>query len=287
MKILITGSNGQLGNEMRVVSKNDSNEYIFTDVCELDITNENSVNEFLLKEKPDFVVNCAAYTDVNKAESDIEKARLINAKAPEILANGCKSINSIFIHISTDYVFDGNSFIPYTESDKENPVSAYGITKFEGEQNIVNSGCKYVIIRTCWLYSSFGKNFVKTMMNLGSTKSEIGVIFDQVGTPTYAADLANAICSIINKSVNCELKQGIYHFSNEGVCSWYDFAVAIMKINKLNCKVKPLHTEDYPTPAKRPAYSVLDKSKIKNNFGIEIPHWYESLEKCIDLLKQN
>lgn len=288
MNILVTGSNGQLGNEMRVASANlPKHTFIFTDVAELDITNQAAVNQFFKQNKIDFVVNCAAYTDVNRAESDLEKAELINATAPKILADCCKEFGAKFIHVSTDYVFDGTAHLPYKETDKENPVSAYGTTKYHGEQNIVASGCEYVIIRTCWLYSSFGKNFVKTMANLGATKNELGVVFDQVGTPTYAADLANAIATIIAKTAQdpSAFVNGIYHFSNEGVCSWYDFTVAIMGLYNLNCNIKPLHTDEYPTPANRPAYSVLDKTKIKTTFGITIPHWYESLKECVKKLK--
>lgn len=288
MNILVTGSNGQLGNEMRVASANLQNHtFIFTDVAELDITNQAAVNQFFAQNKIDIVVNCAAYTDVNRAESDLEKAELINATAPKILADCCKANGAKFIHVSTDYVFDGSAHLPYKETDKENPVSAYGSTKYHGEQNIVASGCEYVIIRTCWLYSSFGKNFVKTMATLGATKEELGVVFDQVGTPTYAADLANAIATIIAKTAQdpTAFVKGIYHFSNEGVCSWYDFTVAIMGLYNLNCRIKPLHTDEYPTPANRPAYSVLDKTKIKNTFGIPIPHWYESLKVCVKKLK--
>lgn len=288
MNILVTGSNGQLGNEMRIVSEQlKHHTFFFTDVAELDITDKVAVNEFFKQNAPDIVVNCAAYTDVNRAESDLEKAELINATAPKILAECCKANGAKFIHVSTDYVFDGSAHLPYKETDKENPVSAYGTTKYHGEQNIVASGCEYVIIRTCWLYSSFGKNFVKTMATLGATKEELGVVFDQVGTPTYAADLANAIATIIAKTAqdSAAFVKGIYHFSNEGVCSWYDFTVAIMGLYNLNCRIKPLHTDEYPTPANRPAYSVLDKTKIKNTFGITIPHWYESLKVCVKKLQ--
>ena len=288
MNILVTGSNGQLGNEMRIVSEQlKQHTFFFTDVAELDITDKVAVNEFFKQNAPDIVVNCAAYTDVNRAESDLEKAELINATAPKILAECCKANGAKFIHVSTDYVFDGSAHLPYKETDKEHPVSAYGTTKYHGEQNIVASGCEYVIIRTCWLYSSFGKNFVKTMATLGATKEELGVVFDQVGTPTYAADLANAIATIIAKTAQdtAAFVKGIYHFSNEGVCSWYDFTVAIMGLYNLNCRIKPLHTDEYPTPANRPAYSVLDKTKIKNTFGITIPHWYESLKVCVKKLQ--
>ncbi|MBO4372577.1 MAG: dTDP-4-dehydrorhamnose reductase, partial [Bacteroidales bacterium] len=239
MNILVTGSNGQLGNEMRVASANLQNHtFIFTDVAELDITNQAAVSQFFAQNKIDIVVNCAAYTDVNRAESDLEKAELINATAPKILADSCKANGAKFIHVSTDYVFDGSAHLPYKETDKENPVSAYGTTKYHGEQNIVASGCEYVIIRTCWLYSSFGKNFVKTMATLGATKEELGVVFDQVGTPTYAADLAAAIATIISKTAQdpAAFVKGIYHFSNEGVCSWYDFTVAIMNLYNLKCR---------------------------------------------------
>ncbi len=289
MNILVTGSNGQLGNEMRIVSEQlKQHTFFFTDVAELDITDKVAVNEFFKQNAPDIVVNCAAYTDVNRAESDLEKAELVNATAPKILADCCKANGAKFIHVSTDYVFDGSAHLPYKETDREYPVSAYGTTKYHGEQNIVASGCEYIIIRTCWLYSSFGKNFVKTMASLGASKKELGVVFDQVGTPTYAADLAAAIATIISKTAQdpAAFVKGIYHFSNEGVCSWYDFAVAIMGLYNLSCRIKPIHTEEYPTPANRPAYSVLDKAKIKNTFGITIPHWYESLRRCVATLQQ-
>ena len=290
MKILVTGANGQLGNEMRRVDAGTVAEYnfIFTDVAELDITDRDAVSAYFKENRPDYVVNCAAYTDVNRAESDLEKAELINATAPKILAECCKEFGAKFIHVSTDYVFDGSAHLPYKETDKEHPVSAYGTTKYHGEQNVVASGCDYIIIRTCWLYSSFGKNFVKTMANLGATKEELGVVFDQIGTPTYAFDLACAIFIIIAKSAEdpSNFVKGIYHYSNEGVCSWYDFAVAVMELFNLKCYIKPLHTDEYPTPANRPAYSVLDKTKIKTTFDFRIPHWYTSLKACVEMIKR-
>ncbi len=281
--ILITGSKGQLGSEIHKLSDNYSNfKFIFTDVKELDITNENQVFEFYEKENFDFIVNCAAYTAVDKAETEIELAKKINITGVKNLAKLSAKKNIPIIHISTDYVYDGQSFKPYKESEKTNPQSAYGRTKLEGEKELQ---CveKHIIIRTSWLYSTFGNNFVKTMLRLGKERDSLNVVFDQVGTPTYAEDLAQAILQILDlsKSDINNFKSGIYHYSNEGVCSWYDFAVEIMKISKTDCKIFPIETKDFPTPAKRPNYSLLDKSKIKNTFNINIPHWSESLKNCI------
>ncbi len=287
--ILITGSKGQLGSEIFKLSDSYPNfNFIFTDVTELDITNENKVFAFSDKNKFDFIINCAAYTAVDKAETDIELAKKINIIGVKNLAKLSSLKNIPIIHISTDYVFDGQAFNPYKESDKTNPNSAYGNTKLLGEnelQNIEN----HIIIRTSWLYSTFGNNFVKTMLRLGNERESLNVVFDQIGTPTYAENLAQAILQILKLSENDmnAFKSGIYHYSNEGVCSWYDFAVEIMKISKTDCKIFPIETKDFPTPAKRPNYSLLNKSKIKNAFQIEIPHWTESLKKCILEINKN
>lgn len=280
--ILITGANGQLGNEMRVLADQFSTHtYFFTDVEELDICNEQAVNDFVNQNAIDIIVNCAAYTAVDAAEDNLELSDRLNHLAPGYLARAAQSRGAAIIQVSTDYVFDGTNHIPYTEDEPTCPASAYGTTKLAGEKNVMDNCEKAVVIRTAWLYSTYGNNFVKTMIRLGKERDTLGVIFDQVGTPTYARDLAVAIYAIINKGV----VRGIYHFSNEGVCSWYDFTVAIHCIAGItNCKVKPIHTADYPTKAARPHYSVLDKTKIKNTFGIEIPHWESSLADCIKLL---
>jgi dTDP-4-dehydrorhamnose reductase len=283
--ILVTGSNGQLGNEFRLVveEKDKINKYFYTDVADLDITNKNDVSNFFDTNNIDIVVNCAAYTNVDKAEDDKEKADLINHIGPKNLAEVCRERNGFLIHISTDYVFDGTKNTPYTETDETKPLGIYGETKLRGENAIINSGCEYVIIRTSWLYSSFGKNFLKTIQKLTSEKELIKVVFDQVGTPTNAHDLAEVIYLIIQKN-DTEIKNQIYHFSNEGVCSWYDFAVAINEAFGHNCKVLPCHSDEFPSKVTRPSYSVLDKTKIKNALGIEIQHWRNSMEKCIESL---
>ncbi len=285
MKIIVTGANGQLGNEMRVISKRFSqHSYIFTDVAELDICNKEAVMAFFEENKPDFVVNCAAYTAVTKAESDLEISRKINAEAVGILGEATKCVGAKMIHVSTDYVFDGLGHIPYTEEMNVCPQSVYGKTKLDGEIALQQSGAEYAILRTSWLYSSFGNNFVKTMIRLGQEKEKLTVIFDQIGTPTYAADLAEAIMTIVNAE---NFVGGVFHFSNEGVCSWYDFTKSIHKIYGItSCKVLPLETNDYPDSTPRPFYSVLNKAKIKSIYGLEIPHWEESLTRCIDVLKQ-
>ena len=283
MNILVTGANGQLGNEMRRVSLDSRNRYLFTDVNELDITDATAVRNMLKKEQIDVIVNCAAYTNVDRAEDDFAMADLLNNKAVENLAVAAAETGATLIHVSTDYVFRGDKNIPCRESWETDPLGVYGKTKLAGEQSLVKAGCKYLIFRTAWLYSPFGKNFVKTMRQLTSTKDSLKVVFDQVGTPTYAGDLAALIYNIIEE--NLLDRQGVYHFSNEGVCSWYDFTVAIHRLARItSCKVKPLHTAEYPAKANRPAYSVLDKTKIKTTFGIEIPHWEESLKRCIDTL---
>lgn len=270
--LLITGANGQLGNELRLLLGDNA---LYTDYAELDITDAEAVRAFVNAHQVDMIVNCAAYTAVDKAESDEEKAYAINAVGPANLAQAGVPL----IHVSTDYVFDGASCRPYVEDDVPNPATVYGRTKLAGEKHVLENADTALVIRTAWLYSSFGNNFVKTMLRLGAERDSLNVVFDQVGTPTYARDLAMAIVRIMP-----QLKpgmKGIYHFSNEGVCSWYDFAVRIMDKAGLPCRVKPIESVDYPTPAKRPFYSVLNKGKIKAAFGVEIPHWEKSLDDCL------
>ena len=282
MKILITGCNGQLGNEMQLLEKeNPQHTYFNTDVAELDITDQKAIEKFVSENAIDGIVNCAAYTAVDKAEENQNLCMKLNATAPDYLAQAIEKRGGWMIQISTDYVFDGTNHKPYTEADSVCPNSTYGRTKLAGEQAVM-AGCKKsMIIRTAWLYSTFGNNFVKTMIRLGNEKPELGVIFDQIGTPTYARDLAVAIFAAINQGI----VPGIYHFSNEGVISWYDFTKAIHRIAGITtCRVRPLHTEEYPTPANRPHYSVLDKTKIKQTYSIEIPYWEESLVECVKLL---
>jgi len=282
MKILITGCNGQLGNEMQLLAKeNQQHEYLFTDVQELDITNSKAVEDFVMANEVDGIVNCAAFTAVDKAEESEELCNRLNNLAPGYLAKAVEKRGGWMVQISTDYVFDGTHCTPYTEDDETYPNSVYGRTKLLGEQQVMIACQKAMIIRTAWLYSPFGNNFVKTMMRLGKEREQLGVIFDQVGTPTYAYDLAQAIFAAINLGI----VPGIYHFSNEGVISWYDFTKAIHRIAGIDCHVAPLHTSEYPTPAARPHYSVLDKTKIKQTYGIEIPYWEDSLEACIRLLQ--
>ena len=292
MNILVTGANGQLGNEIRIVSRETADRYIFTDVVEqegcettiLDITNIDAIRALVRAEQIDVIVNCAAYTNVDKAESDFDLAELLNAKAPENLAIAMKEAQGLLVHISTDYVFGKEVYnTPCREDMTGTPTGVYGLTKLHGEQNILAAGCRSVIIRTAWLYSEFGKNFVKTMLNLTATKPQINVVFDQVGTPTYAFDLASAIVEILKNP-----KTGIYHYSNEGVCSWYDFAKMIAELAggaSAQCNIQPCHSDEFPSPVKRPSYSVLDKTKIKETFGITVPYWIDSLRKCIDNLK--
>lgn len=287
MKILVTGAYGQLGNEINsLAAKYPEWQFLFTDVDSLDITNESALEIYFKDNKPGFVVNCAAYTAVDKAETDIETARKVNAVAPKLLGKYSKKVGAKLIHISTDYVFDGEAFTPYSEEDKVNPKGVYGETKLQGEQNCLLENHESIIIRTSWLYSSFGGNFVKTMLRLSKEQGKLKVVYDQVGTPTYAADLANAILSIIEISIDEPEKfvSGIYHYSNEGVASWYDFAKAIFEISEVKCAVSPVRSAEFPTPAKRPNFSILDKSKIKNTFGITIPYWRESLKKCMQKL---
>ena len=281
--ILITGANGQLGNEMRNLSEeNKDYTHFFTDVAELDICNEQAVMDFVKKHDINVIVNCAAYTAVDKAEDNIELCRKLNADAVGYLAKAAEANQAEFIQISTDYVFDGTAHIPYRETEPTCPNSVYGSTKLAGEENALAFCTRAMVIRTAWLYSIYGNNFVKTMIRLGKERDVLGVIFDQIGTPTYARDLARVIYVAIHQGV----VPGVYHFSNEGVCSWYDFTKAIHRIAGLsNCKVKPLHTDEYPTPTKRPNYSVLDKTKIKETYHIEIPYWMDSLEECIKALE--
>lgn len=305
MNILITGANGQLGNEMRILAKNSADKYVFTDVVDaseesiamlkklagddintdtehLDITNIDAIREIVKREKIDAIVNCAAYTNVDAAEDNYDMAELLNAKAPENLAIAMKEVNGVLIHISTDYVFGKEPYnTPCKEDQKGTPTGVYGLTKLHGEQAIQKAGCKYVIIRTAWLYSEFGKNFVKTMLNLTATKSQLKVVFDQVGTPTYAGDLAQIILTVLSKPV-----EGVYHFSNEGVCSWFDFTKMIAEYaNQKECDIQPCHSDEFPSKVKRPAFSVLDKTKLKSVFDCNIPYWTDSLKNCINDLQ--
>lgn len=308
MNILVTGANGQLGNEMRIVVKGSKDKYIFTDVCDehpesiemlhklagddidttttyLDITNLDAIREVVKREKVEAVVNCAAWTNVDGAE-DPEKYELVeklNATAPKNLAIAMKDVDGWLVQISTDYVFGKEPYnTPCKEDQQGTPTGVYGATKLLGEKNIIATGCKYMIIRTAWLYSEFGKNFVKTMLDLTATKPQLKVVFDQTGTPTYAWDLATAIVSALKNPV-----EGIYHYSNEGVCSWFDFTKMIAELSgNTSCDIQPCHSDEFPSPVKRPAYSVLDKTKIKETFGIKIPYWTDSLKKCITSLKK-
>lgn len=326
MTILVTGANGQLGNEMRKVTKDAKDKYIFTDVCDehpesiamlqklagedvdcstvkLDITNIDAIRAMVQQHDVKVIINCAAWTNVDAAESNQGLSEKLNAEAPKNLAIAIKEVNGLLIHISTDFVFGGDPYnTPCKEDQKGTPTGVYGLTKLHGEQGIIATNCNYVIIRTAWLYSEFGKNFVKTMLNLTATKPQLKVVFDQVGTPTYAYDLAQAITTILDDyklSLNSQLsarpngtlaqartlnyaKAGIYHYSNEGVCSWYDFSKLITEIaGNISCDIQPCHSDEFPSPVKRPAYSVLDKTKIKATFGIAIPYWVESLRKCM------
>lgn len=294
MNVLVTGANGQLGSEMRLVSKSSADKYIFTDVVELagvdtlilDITDLDAVRKVVKEYDVRAIVNCAAYTNVDKAEDDVELCALLNAKAPENLAIAMKEADGLLVHVSTDYVFGGDPYnTPCTEDRKGTPTGVYGQTKLDGENAIQSTGCHHVIIRTAWLYSEFGRNFVKTMMNLTATKPQLKVVFDQTGTPTYAWDLAEAIFDIIENR-KWEGNDGVYHYSNEGVCSWYDFTKMIAEYaGNDSCEVLPCHSDEFPSKVKRPAYSVLDKTKIKETFGISVPYWTDSLKKCINNLK--
>lgn len=285
MNILVTGANGQLGNEMRRLGAVSPNNYIFTDVAELDITDATAVSEAVKGNGIEIIVNCAAYTNVDKAESDEATAVLINATAVANLAAAMKEVEGTLFHVSTDYVFgiDGNT--PRREDMPTAPLGVYGRTKLMGEEAIEKSGCKALVFRTAWLYSEYGNNFLKTMLRLTAEREQLNVVFDQVGTPTYAGDLALAIFSIIEAGVYPG-NEGIYHFSNEGVCSWYDFAVEIAAAaGNTDCRISPCHSSEFPSPVTRPPYSVLDKTKIKKTFDIDIPHWRESMEYCIKRIK--
>lgn len=289
MNILVTGANGQLGNEMRIVSRGSKDQYIFTDVAELDITDATAVEKMVIDNKVEVIINCAAYTNVDKAEDDYDLAELLNATAVKNLATAIKRNDGTLIHISTDYVFGGTkNNTPCGEDEPANPTGVYGVTKLHGEQAIEDVGCKHLIIRTAWLYSEFGKNFVKTMLNLTATKPSLNVVFDQVGSPTYAYDLAQAIFTIVENR-KYEGKDGIYHYSNEGVCSWYDFTKMIAEYaGHTVCDIQPCHSNEFPSKVVRPFYSVLDKTKIKNTFDIRIPYWTDSLKQCLaELAKQS
>ena len=304
MNILVTGANGQLGMEMRIVAKGSADRYIFTDVNQvegfdteyLDITDLEAVRRFVADNKVEAIVNCAAYTNVDAAETNQALAEKLNAEAPENLAKVMKEADGLLVHISTDYVFGGDPYnTPCREDQKGTPTGVYGLTKLHGEEAILRTNCKHIIIRTSWLYSEYGKNFCKTMLSLTVTKPELKVVFDQVGTPTYALDLATAIAAIIEDYKTSQgskfdaqsyPKTGIYHYSNEGVCSWYDFATMIAQMaGNTDCKISPCHSNEFPSPVKRPAYSVLDKTKIKETFNIEIPYWTTSLKKCLERLR--
>ena len=294
MNILVTGANGQLGSEMRLVSVSSNDNYIFTDVVDLpgvettklDITDLDAVRAMVREKDVKVIVNCAAYTNVDKAEDDREFCALLNAKAPENLAVAMKEVDGLLVHVSTDYVFGGDPYnTPCREDQKGTPTGVYGLTKLQGEQAIIASGCHHVIIRTAWLYSEFGKNFVKTMLMLTSTKPQLNVVFDQTGTPTYALDLAEVIYDIVENR-KWKGNDGVYHYSNEGVCSWFDFTRMIAEYaGNTECDIRPCHSDEFPSKVKRPAYSVLDKTKIKNTFGIKVPYWTDSLKKCIKNLQ--
>ena len=319
MNILVTGANGQLGNEMRIVARGSADKYFFTDVCDasqesvsmlhklagkdvctetsrLDITDLSAIRAMVEQNHIQVIINCAAYTNVDAAESNQELAMLLNAKAPENLAIAMNEVNGLLVHISTDYVFGQEPYnVPCREDQQGTPTGVYGYTKLCGEQKIKAVGCQHIIIRTAWLYSEFGKNFCKTMLNLTASKPQLKVVFDQAGTPTYAYDLAKAIAVILNdynKNVQCSMfnvqwkKNGIFHFSNEGVCSWYDFTKMIQEYaGQKDCDVQPCHSSEFPSPVTRPSYSVLDKTKIKQAFSVAIPYWTDSLRQCISNLK--
>ena len=291
MNILVTGANGQLGNEIQKVSKHSQDHYIFTDVCDgyekLDITNLDAIRQMVAQLDVKCIINCAAWTNVDAAETAGDIVEQLNAKAPENLAMAMKEVEGLLVHISTDYVFGGDPYnTPCREDQKESPTGVYGQTKLYGEQRILATGVKHIIIRTAWLYSEFGKNFVKTMLSLTATKPQLKVVFDQCGTPTYAGDLADVIYDIIENR-KFDNNEGIYHFSNEGVCSWYDFTKVIAQMaGHTTCDIQPCHSDEFPSPVKRPAYSVFDKTKIKETFGTNVPYWEDSLEKCMENLKK-
>lgn len=286
MNILVTGANGQLGNEMRIVAKSSADNYIFTDVAELDITNAEAVEKMVMDNDVKIIINCAAYTNVDKAEDDSEFAEILNAKAAENLAVAMKKNDGLLVHVSTDYVFGGTkNNTPCKEDEPANPTGVYGVTKLHGEQAIIASGCRHIIIRTAWLYSEFGKNFLKTMLNLTATKPQLKVVFDQVGTPTYAYDLALAIFDIVENR-KYEGNDGVYHYSNEGVCSWFDFTKMIAEYaGNTQCDIQPCHSDEFPSKVVRPSYSVLDKTKIKATFGTVVPYWTDSLKVCMNNLR--
>lgn len=288
MNILVTGANGQLGNSMRLAAGKSDDRYIFTDVAELDITDAAAVAGMVRDNGIEVIVNCAAYTNVDKAETDAATAELLNSVAVRNLADAARDNGAVLVHISTDYVFGGSSGnTPRTEAEPANPTGVYGQTKLNGERQIAESGCRALIFRTAWLYSEYGRNFVKTMLSLTATKPGVKVVFDQCGTPTYAQDLADAIFGII-ESRRLEGNEGVYHYSNEGVCSWYDFTKAIAGIaGNTGCDIQPCHSDEFPSPVVRPSYSVLDKTKFKTTFGIGVPYWTDSLKKCIKKLRQN
>ncbi|MCK9423918.1 MAG: dTDP-4-dehydrorhamnose reductase [Bacteroidales bacterium] len=286
MKILVTGSNGQLGNELKILaSQYPSFEFLFTDIGELDITDEKAIDVLVRQENHAAIINCAAYTAVDKAEQEEKMAFLINAKATGNLAKVATRYNALLIHVSTDYIFGGSGNRPYSEEDNKKPVSVYAKSKYAGEQEISNHSKNALILRTSWLYSEFGNNFVKTIMKYGQERGKLNVVFDQVGCPTYAYDLAKAILEILRIN-NIPEGVSVYHYANEGATSWYDFAKAIVEISGINCRINPIETREYPLPAVRPYYSVLNKAKIKQTFNIEIPYWRDSLKVCIGKMKE-
>lgn len=286
LNILITGANGQLGNEMRLRGAASKDNYLFTDVAELDITDGDAIRRVVTEQRIDVIVNCAAYTDVERAEENPALADLLNHRAPQMLARSAAEAGALLIHISTDYVFGGTAqCTPFSEQTQGTPIGVYGRTKLLGERAIEESGCRYLIFRTAWLYSPYGKNFLKTMLRLTAEKERLNVVFDQVGTPTYAADLADLIYTIIEER-SYEGREGIYHFSNEGVCSWYDFATEIARAAGNACAVQPCHSSEFPSKVTRPSYSVLDKSKVKRTFGVKIPYWRDSMLDCMRRLAE-
>lgn len=287
MKVLVTGASGQLGQELQIRAPQYTTwEFFFCDRSELDITNKEAVERVVLEKNITAIVNCAAYTAVDKAESEQELAYSINVIGAQNLARVASENQLQLIHVSTDFVFDGIRKTPYTESDSPNPIGVYGKTKLQGEEEILKVCPKAIVLRTAWLYSAFGANFVKTMQRLGKERTQLRVVSDQIGTPTWAGDLGDVLLEMLAKLENGGTQKGVYHYSNEGVASWYDFAVEIMKLSQIDCEVLPIETKDYPLPAPRPAYSVLNKSKIKRDFGLIIPDWKASLEKCIELIEQ-
>lgn len=283
MNVLVTGANGQLGTHMRLKTVGSNHHYYFTDIEELDITDAAAIRSFVKQNGISAIVNCAAYTNVDKAESDEVAADLINHIAVGYMADIMAEVGGLLVHVSTDYVFGGNLYnTPLPEDAQTNPTGAYGRTKLAGEHAIIHSGCRYIILRTAWLYSEYGKNFCKTMLNLTATKPALTVVFDQVGTPTYAGDLANAIAFILENGLD-KGNEGVYHYGNEGVCSWYDFTQAIARqAGNTQCSISPCHSNEYPSPVVRPSYSVLDKSKFKHTFGMSIPYWVDSLKVCLE-----